>query len=178
VSTDQNGNFRVGEYFKIDQATGTATLNANAFNLAGLTSLRLGSIGAQLGESINEFSSDVTMAGNSNIAVPTEAAVKAFVESSIISGAFDSSSIFKTNAFDYSNVTFDANGNISAAVADNITYSNIIWYRAGTDWAQFGGTDSRYWRLSSFTETYGSTTKNITLNYNATTNLIDTITVV
>lgn len=79
VSTDQDGNFRVGEYFRVDQATGTATLNANAFNLAGLTSLRLGSIGAQLGETINEFSSDVTMGGNSNSAVPTEAAVVGYV---------------------------------------------------------------------------------------------------
>jgi len=42
VSTDQDGNFRVGEYFRIDQATGRATLNANAFDLAGLTSLKLG----------------------------------------------------------------------------------------------------------------------------------------
>jgi len=83
VSTDQNGNFRVGEFFKIDQATGTATLNANAFNLAGLTSLRLGSIGAQLGESINEFSSDATLGGNSNIAVPTEFAVKRYVDTII-----------------------------------------------------------------------------------------------
>lgn len=80
VSTDQNGNFRVGEYFRIDQATGTATLNANAFNLAGLTSLRLGSIGAQLGETINEFSSDGTMSGNSNTAVPTEQATKTYVD--------------------------------------------------------------------------------------------------
>ena len=79
VSTDQDGNFRVGEYFKIDQATGTATLNANAFNLSGLSSLRLGSIGAQLGESINEFSSDGTLSGNSNLAVPTEYAVRTFV---------------------------------------------------------------------------------------------------
>jgi hypothetical protein len=83
VSTDQDGNFRVGEYFRIDQATGRATLNANAFDLAGLTSLRLGSIGAQLGETINEFSSDATMSGNSNVAVPTEYAVKTFVETSI-----------------------------------------------------------------------------------------------
>ena len=178
VSTDQNGNFRVGEFFKIDQATGTATLNANAFNLAGLTSLRLGSIGAQLGESINEFSSDGTLAGNSNIAVPTEQAVKTYVDTTITANAFDVNSIFKTNAFDYSSVTFDANGNISAAVADNITYSNITWYYAGTDWSAFGGKDTRYWRLASWTETYGSTTQNITLNYNETTNLIDTITVV
>lgn len=80
ISSDQDGNFRVGDYFRIDQATGTATLNASAFNLAGLTSLRLGSIGAQLGETINEFSSDATMGGNSNAAVPTEYAVKTYVD--------------------------------------------------------------------------------------------------
>ena len=83
VSTDQDGNFRVGDFFKVDQATGTATLNANAFNLSGLTSLRLGSIGAQLGEQINEFSSDATLSGNSNTAVPTEFAVKTYVDTQI-----------------------------------------------------------------------------------------------
>lgn len=84
VSTDQNGNFRVGEYFRIDQATGRATLNASAFDLAGLTSLRLGSIGAQLGETINEFSSDGTLSGNSNVAVPTEQAVKTYVDTGLV----------------------------------------------------------------------------------------------
>ena len=78
VSTDQDGNFRVGDYFKVDQATGRATLNANAFDLSGLTSLKLGSIGAQLGELVNEFSSDDTLSGNSNTAVPTEKAVKQY----------------------------------------------------------------------------------------------------
>ena len=78
VSTDQDGNFRVGDYFKIDQATGRATLNANAFDLSGLTSLKLGSIGAQLGELISEFSSDATLTGNSNSVVPTEYAVKQY----------------------------------------------------------------------------------------------------
>ena len=78
TSTDQDGNFRVGEYFRVDQATGRATLNASAFDLSGLTSLRLGSIGAQLGETINEFSSDNTLSGNSNVAVPTEQAVKQY----------------------------------------------------------------------------------------------------
>jgi hypothetical protein len=78
TSTDQDGNFRVGDYFKVDQGTGRATLNANAFDLSGLSSLKLGSIGAQLGEQINEFSSDATMSGNSNLAVPTEAAVRGY----------------------------------------------------------------------------------------------------
>ena len=80
VSTDQGGNFRVGEFFSVDQLTGRATLDASAFNLSGLTELRLGAIGGQIGESINEFSSDPTLAGNSNNAVPTEFAVKGFIQ--------------------------------------------------------------------------------------------------
>ena len=97
VSTDQDGNFRVGNYFRIDQATGRATLDASAFDLSGLTSLKLGSIGAQIGEQINEFSSDTTMSGNSNTAVPTEAAVKHYVDyqglsvaRNLLSGTYDS----------------------------------------------------------------------------------------
>ena len=92
VSTDQDGNFRVGDYFKIDQATGRATLNANAFDLAGLTSLKLGSIGAQLGETINEFSSDATLSGASNTAIPTEYAVKTYVDTNLgsVSGSLNS----------------------------------------------------------------------------------------
>ena len=61
VSTDQGGNFRVGDFFSVDQLTGRATLDASAFNLSGLTELRLGAIGGQVGEAINEFSSDETL---------------------------------------------------------------------------------------------------------------------
>jgi len=79
VSTDEQGNFRVGKYFRVNQATGAATLNANSFDLSGLTSIRLGSIGAQLGAQVNEFSTDGTMAQNSNEKVPTQAAVRTYV---------------------------------------------------------------------------------------------------
>jgi hypothetical protein len=41
--------------------------------------LRLGSIGAQLGAAINEFSTDGTMAQNSNEKVPTQAAVVTYI---------------------------------------------------------------------------------------------------
>jgi hypothetical protein len=74
-STDQNGDFRVGDLFRIQQATGIATLNADAFDLSGLSELQLGSIGAELGATINEFSTDETLSGDSNSAVPTERAV-------------------------------------------------------------------------------------------------------
>ena len=79
VSTDQRGDFRVGDLFKIEQATGAATLNADAFNLSGLSELQLGSIGAELGATINEFSTDATLGGNSNTALPTENAVLGYM---------------------------------------------------------------------------------------------------
>jgi len=74
-STDQNGDFRVGDLFRIQQSTGIATLNADAFDLSGLSELQLGSIGAELGATINEFSTDETLSNDSNSAVPTERAV-------------------------------------------------------------------------------------------------------
>ena len=80
VSTDQDGNFKVGRYFKVNQATGATTLNASSFDLSGLSSLRLGSIGAQIGESISEFSSDVTLSANSNNKCPTQKATKTYVD--------------------------------------------------------------------------------------------------
>ena len=79
VSTDQGGNFRVGDLFAVNQLTGAATLDASAFNLSGLTELRLGSLGGQIGEAISEFSSDETMSGNSNNATPTEFAVVGYI---------------------------------------------------------------------------------------------------
>ncbi len=78
-STDQNGDFRIGDLFKIEQATGVATLNADAFDLSGLNELQLGSIGAELGATINEFSTDETLGNDANSAVPTERAVRGFL---------------------------------------------------------------------------------------------------
>lgn len=96
VTTDQGGNFSVGPYFSVNQATGSATLNASAFNLSGLSSLRLGSIGAQIGAQINEFSTDSTFSQNSNVKVPTQAAVKSYVDSAV------SATLSRRDAFFYS----------------------------------------------------------------------------
>jgi len=79
VTTDQDGNFRVGPYFAVNQATGSATLNASAFNLSGLSSLRLGSIGAQLGAQVDEFSTDGTLSSNSTTKVPTQSAIVTYL---------------------------------------------------------------------------------------------------
>ena len=81
VATDEDGNFYVGDQFKVEQATGKATLDSSAFDLTGLESLQLGSIGGLIGASVNEFSTDGTMAQNSNNKVPTQAAVRTYIES-------------------------------------------------------------------------------------------------
>ena len=87
TSTDQDGNFRVGDLFTIEQATGVATLNAEAFNIAGLQELTLGQV--TLGGNsarITEFSTDPFFTANSDTVVPTQRAVKAYIESQIGGG--------------------------------------------------------------------------------------------
>ena len=80
TSTDQQGDFRIGDLFRIEQATGVATLNADAFDLSGLNELQLGSIGAELGATINEFSTDETLGNDANTAVPTERAIVGYTQ--------------------------------------------------------------------------------------------------
>ena len=79
VATDELGNFYVGDYFKVDQATGNVTLDASAFNLQGLQTLQLGAIGGLIGASINEFSTDGDLSQNSDSKCPTQAAVRTYV---------------------------------------------------------------------------------------------------
>jgi hypothetical protein len=87
TSTDQDGNFRVGDLFRVEQSTGIATLNADAFNLSGLNELSLG--GVSLGGSgavINEFSTDGTFFANADNIVPTQKAIKTYIQASLGSG--------------------------------------------------------------------------------------------
>jgi len=87
TSTDQDGNFRVGDLFSIEQSTGVATLNADAFNIAGLQELTLGEV--SLGgnsAAITEFSTDPFFTANSDTVVPTQRAIKSYIEAQIGGG--------------------------------------------------------------------------------------------
>jgi hypothetical protein len=87
TSTDQDGNFRVGELFTIEQSTGVATLNADAFNIAGLQELTLGNLSLGGGSAtITEFSTDPFFTQNSDTVVPTQRAIKAYITSQIGGG--------------------------------------------------------------------------------------------
>jgi hypothetical protein len=74
VTTDQNGNFKVGDFFKVDQGTGTVTFAASIAlsNLDGL--------GFKRGVTISEFSVDDSMADNATDTVPTEQAVRGYID--------------------------------------------------------------------------------------------------
>lgn len=74
VTTDQNGNFRVGDYFRVDQGTGTVTFSSSIAisNLDGL--------GFKRGVAIAEFSVDDTMTDNETDTVPTEQAVRQYID--------------------------------------------------------------------------------------------------
>jgi hypothetical protein len=87
TSTDQDGNFNVGDLFTVEQSTGVATLNADAFSLAGLQELQLGSVAlGGSGATITEFSTDPTFAADSDNILPTQRAIKAFISSQIGGG--------------------------------------------------------------------------------------------
>jgi len=88
TSTDQDGNFRVGGLFNVEQATGTATLNAEAFNLAGLNELSLGTVAlGGGGATISEFSTDPFFTQDSDSVIPTQRAIKAYINSQIGGGS-------------------------------------------------------------------------------------------
>ena len=90
TSTDQNGNFRTGELFSVEQATGTVSISADFFDLNGLTELALG--GVRLGGSgtvIREFSTDPLFTADSNNVIPTQRAVRAFLANRLNIGGSD-----------------------------------------------------------------------------------------
>jgi hypothetical protein len=87
TSTDQDGNFKVGGLFGVQQSTGIITLSAANFGLSGLSSLALGGI-AVGGSSviITQFSTDATFAANSDSVIPTQKAIKSYISSRLSQG--------------------------------------------------------------------------------------------
>jgi hypothetical protein len=87
TSTDQDGNFKVGSLFGVEQATGIVTLSASQFGLTGLEQLSLGGI-AVGGSSvvIQQFSTDATFIANSDTIIPTQRAVKSYLSGRLSQG--------------------------------------------------------------------------------------------
>ena len=73
VMTDQDGFFRVGRFFTVDQGTGSVTFNA------ALVLTNIDGIGFKRGVRVNEFSNDDTFTDPKGDAVPTQTAVDGYL---------------------------------------------------------------------------------------------------
>jgi hypothetical protein len=89
TSTDQDGNFRAGEQFAVEQSTGVITISADFFDLAGLTELRLAGINVGSTAVIREFSKDPLFLQNSNNVIPTQRAIRSYLNSRLNIGGED-----------------------------------------------------------------------------------------
>jgi hypothetical protein len=89
TSTDQDGNFRAGEQFAVEQATGIITISADFFDLKGLTELRLAGINVGSTAVIREFSKDPLFLQNSNNIIPTQRAIRSYLNSRLNVGGED-----------------------------------------------------------------------------------------
>ena len=74
VSTDQDGIFRVGQFFTVDQGTGTVTFAAS------IALSNLDGIGFKRGVVVKEFSTDDTFTDGADDAVPVESAVQGYID--------------------------------------------------------------------------------------------------
>lgn len=74
ATTDQDGNFRIGEFFRVDQGTGTVTFAAS------IALSNLDGIGFKRGVTVSEFSTDDTMTDNATDTVPVEQAVRGYID--------------------------------------------------------------------------------------------------
>ena len=131
TATDQDGNFNVGNLFGVQQATGTATLNASAFNLAGLQSLTLGAVTLGIGSAtITQFSTDPYFTANSDNILPTQKAIKSFITAQIGGG----SSTLNVNTLTAGQI-FIANNSISNTTGAQIYVDGKMNFTGGIDGA-------------------------------------------
>ena len=117
TSTDQDGNFRAGELFSVQQASGIVTISAEFFDLQGLSELALG--GVRLGGSgtvVREFSTDPNFTEDSNNIVPTQRAIATFLATRLSEGGSE----LETNT-------------LVAGLVRIGTEDNVITHTAGTN---------------------------------------------
>ena len=88
TASDQDGNFKVGNLFGVQQSTGIITLSTSQFGLTGLSTLSLG--GISVGGSsvtITQFSTDPTFVANSDSVISTQKAIKSYLNNRLSAGS-------------------------------------------------------------------------------------------
>ena len=134
-TVDNIGNLKIGDFFAVNQLTGEVTIDANQFNLSGLSAIGpFKRNGVGVGVVLNEVSNNTTLLNAQGITgedtVPTQFAVKTYVDT--ISGSLDSrldnietftASISGTNAFTASlNNAIQLTGSTVSFLGDIVVY--------------------------------------------------------
>lgn len=113
-----------------------------ATNLSGVSLVNAGSVGFASGVTVNEFSSDGTLAGDSNTAVPTESAVKTYVDTQVAgSGGSEGLASRTTAAVTTNSIANNVNENVTITgfksyMLMSIQTSAAAWVRLYTSTAK------------------------------------------
>jgi len=136
VSTDENGIFKVGRFFQVDQGTGTVTFSASIAlsNLDGL--------GFKRGVVVSEFSTDPNMTENAADTVPVQSAIRSFIDYRLgldYSGNPVATSSLIGPGYLALNGTLAMKGNLNMS---SYSISNLVMPASGT--TQFDGANRGY----------------------------------
>ena len=130
TSTDQDGNFNVGNLFSVQQATGVTTLNASAFNIAGLNSLTIGAVSLGTNSAtITSFSTDPYFTANSDNILPTQKAIKSYITAQIGGGG----SSLNVNTLTAGSLYLTGNTISTGNTGIQIKVSNKMYFVGGVD---------------------------------------------
>jgi uncharacterized coiled-coil protein SlyX len=134
-TVDNIGNLKIGDFFAVNQLTGEVTIDANQFNLSGLSAIGpFKRNGVGVGVVLNEVSNNTTLLNaqgiNGEDTVPTQFAVKGYID--IRDGRLNNletftASISGTNAFT-SSTTGRLNNLESKSASVDISISNLHSY--------------------------------------------------
>jgi hypothetical protein len=151
VSTDQDGNFKVGDLFGVEQATGIVTISASQFGLSGLETLSLGGIAVgNASVVVRQFSTDQTMLANSNEIISTQRAIKAYISGRLSQGG---SNTF-TGQLIAGTVIIGGPDRIASTVPEGIPGSKVVMPNKITVDGQFGGWDGDGMAMAMFMKSF------------------------
>jgi len=132
VSTDQNGNFRVGSYFNVNQGDGTVSITAK-IGLTAVSAISFASGGAL----VTQFGTDPKMGDNADYIVPTQKAIVSYITAQI-RGRFEDGVATTKGGL----LTLDGESSMAGPI--KVNYNEVEGVINSTDTTGFGAVNRKY----------------------------------
>jgi hypothetical protein len=121
-TVDNIGNLKIGDFFAVNQLTGEVTIDANQFNLSGLSAIGpFKRNGVGVGVILNEVSNNTTLLNSQGITgedtVPTQFAVKGYID--IRDGRLNNLEISSASLNTFSSSTLDRLTNLETTTGSH-----------------------------------------------------------